>query len=174
MFLLNQQTNEKIILIARRHWIVILSGIITFVIFIFGGVIGLTFVRNLMSSHLELARYSNLIWLGFLFFFHLLLILIFKFLIDYYLDAWIITTERIIDIDQKGFFHREVSEFRISKVQDVTVEVNGILATFLDYGDVKVETAGESSTNFIFYQIPNPNKAKEIILQQLKKEATSL
>jgi len=167
--ILNQHFNEKILLVARRHWIVILTGLSIFIILAFIGIIILTIIKNYIGQNPNLANWANLIWLIMILYFHFILISAFKFIVDYYLDTWIITNERIIDIQQLGFFNRSVSEFKISKVQDVTVQIKGIIPTFLNYGDVKVETAGESSSEFIFYQIPNPTKAKEIILQQIGK-----
>jgi hypothetical protein len=43
---------------------------------------------------LSVSAYYLFAWLFFFFSF-----------IDYYLDVWIITSERIIDIQQNGFFH---------------------------------------------------------------------
>jgi hypothetical protein len=42
---------------------------------------------------------------------------------DYYLDLWVITDRRIIDVEQKGFFHREVTSFAFNQIQDVTVSL---------------------------------------------------
>ena len=46
---------------------------------------------------------------------------------DYYLDTWIVTTERIISIEQKGLFERTASELDLISVQDATAEVHGFL-----------------------------------------------
>lgn len=170
----DQHFNENIIFVARRHWIVFISGLSIFIILVFLGFVGLTIVKNLIAQNVISENWSNLIWLTIVLYFHFVLISIFKFLVDYYLDLWIITNERIIDVEQIGFFNRSVSEFKISKVQNVTVEISGIIPTLLNYGNVKVETAGESSKNFVFYQIPNPNKAKEIILQQIYNKNSDL
>jgi uncharacterized membrane protein YdbT with pleckstrin-like domain len=65
--------------------------------------------------------------------FFMLVIWIYGFMIwiDYYFDIWIITSERIINIEQKGMFTRKVSELRFQKIQDVTTEVIGFLPTIL-------------------------------------------
>ena len=84
---------------------------------------------------------------------------------DYYLDVWFITNKRIIDIEQKGFFRREISTFRMERIQDITIEIKGILQTFLDFGDIHVQTAGESQ-EFIIRGIGHPKQIKEIIMYQ--------
>jgi uncharacterized membrane protein YdbT with pleckstrin-like domain len=84
---------------------------------------------------------------------------------DYYLDTWVITNKRIVDIEQKGFFRRHTGSFRMERIQDVTIEINGILATLLRFGDIHVQTAGESR-EFVIKGIPKPKRLKEEILRQ--------
>src|SRR3989344_3750200 len=81
---------------------------------------------------------------------------------NYYLDVMIVTNLRIIDVDQKGFFSREIATLGIDKIQDITVNISGVLATFLDFGTLKIQTAAEVS-EFIIRDIPKPNEVKSII-----------
>ena len=97
----------------------------------------------------------------------ILAMLLFIFWIDYYLDMWIITSERIIDIEQTGLFRRQISEFMLDKVQDITVEIPDMIATFLKYGNLHIQTAGE--TSFDIKQIHNVYEAKNIILDSAKQ-----
>src|ERR1051326_7308467 len=57
----------------------------------------------------------------------------------YYLDQWIVTTTRIVDIHQFGFFRRHVSSFLLNHVQDVTTDVSGVLPTLFGFGTLRVE-----------------------------------
>ena len=84
--------------------------------------------------------------------------------IDYYLDTWIITNLRIINIEQHGLFSRTASELYLGDVQDVTSEVKGVIPTLFDYGSVYVQTAGERQ-RFHFKDIDHPEKTKEKILR---------
>jgi hypothetical protein len=84
---------------------------------------------------------------------------------DYYLDVWVITTERIFDVEQVGMFNRTISVFRLEQIQDVTVAVNGILATFLKYGDIHLHTAGEGD-DFIIRDADDPLHIKKIIMEE--------
>lgn len=88
----------------------------------------------------------------------------FKALTDFYLDTWIVTDHRILEIHQLGLFKRDISELRLSKIQDVTVKVEGLLPTFFNYGTVIIQTAGVIP-EFKFEQIPYPQQAKDRILQ---------
>ena len=81
---------------------------------------------------------------------------------DYYLDVWFVTDRRIIDVEQMGVFHRRISSLRFDKIQDVTVEVIGVVAEMLHFGDLSVQTAGENR-EFVIRGVANPIKAKEMI-----------
>lgn len=82
---------------------------------------------------------------------------------DYYLDIWIITNKRIIDVEQKGFFHREVTSFNYNQIQDITVETHGLLETFLKFGTLHIQTAGHNR-NIIIKDAHYPEEARSLIL----------
>ena len=102
-------------------------------------------------SILVISIYSLSIWL---FFFHAF--------VDYYLDVWIVTNQRIINIEQKGLFSRIVSEQKLNRVQDITSEVHGIWATMMHFGTVYIQTAGEEP-RFVFKQIPHPYDVRKVV-----------
>jgi len=89
---------------------------------------------------------------------------VFQSFIDYWLDVFILTDKRILDIEQKGLFNRTVSELRLYRTQDVTAEVKGVLRSLFDYGNVYVQTAGEEE-RFHFEDIPHPNHVAKMILE---------
>jgi hypothetical protein len=163
-----KHNDEQIILFLRRHWFVFLMRLLL-IIFSIIGLVLLYFFFNLLSSDFAQTDYYNLLLfaesLGTLFVWNLFFIL----WIDFYLDAWIVTDERIINIDQKGFFNRDISELKLTKIQDVTSEISGVIPTLLNYGNIYVQTAGEVE-RFVFRQIPNPNEVKNMIVQLQEKE----
>ncbi|MDP1845337.1 MAG: PH domain-containing protein [Candidatus Moranbacteria bacterium] len=163
-----QHENENIILFLRRHWFVFLMRILLVV----ASVISLIFVYFLFSainSNFAESEYHNLLLFGeslaTLFVWNFFFIL----WLDYYLDAWIVTNERIINIEQRGFFNRDISELKLTKIQDVTSEIIGVIPTLLNYGNIYVQTAGEKE-RFTFCQIPNPNYVKNVIVELQEKE----
>ena len=89
---------------------------------------------------------------------------------DYYLDALVITDKRILNVDQSGLFRHTVSEFRLDRVQDVTIEVPNFIATMLRYGNITIQTAGEVS--FSISEVPTPHIARDLILKQVREPAT--
>lgn len=83
----------------------------------------------------------------------------------YYLDAYIVTNQRVLTIDQIDFFHRKVSEADIGNVQDIEVVAKGFFANILHFGDVRIQTSGADQKTLFFDNVPYPYKAKDIILK---------
>jgi hypothetical protein len=54
-------------------------------------------------------------------------------------------------------------------MQDVNVEVNGIIATLLDYGTVHVQTASADVEEFKASFLPKPQEVKSVILAACDK-----
>lgn len=160
--------NEEIILFLRRHWFIFIMRFIMILVGIFAMVLMYFLFSSFIPGFKE-SEYYNLFLFGeslasvFLWNFFFILWL------DFYLDAWIVTNERIINIEQRGFFSRDVSELKLTKIQDVTSEIVGVIPTLFDYGNIYVQTAGEKE-HFTFYQIPNPNHVKNVIVGLQEKE----
>jgi len=163
-----QHEEEQVILFLRRHWFIFLTRIL-FILFSIVVLVTIYIFFNTVNSNFKESDFYNLLLFGeslaVLFLWNFFFIL----WLDYYLDAWIVTNERIINIEQRGFFMRNISELKLTKIQDVTSEIIGIFPTLLDYGNIYVQTAGEKE-RFTFYQIPHPNQVKNIIVQLQEKE----
>lgn len=80
----------------------------------------------------------------------------------------IVTDRNITQILQFGLFSRKVSQLNIVNVEDVTSEQRGILQTSLNYGVLKIETAGEQA-NFVYDFCPNSGNVAKIILDAREK-----
>ena len=89
----------------------------------------------------------------------------FSVITDYTLDVVKITNRRIIDIDQRGFFSRNIATVHLNMVQDVTIEATGILPTLLHYGNLTIQSAGEQK-EFVIKGLRNPDLVKEIIINE--------
>ncbi len=161
---------ENIVKVLHRNWFDIASQYFLVLLAIgvfFAGI----YVYPLIFPQFDGTEYNAL----FLFIENtfLLAIWIYCFLIwvDYYFDIWVITDERIINIEQRGLFLRRVSSAEYEKIQDVTVEVKGFLQTVINFGDVRIQTAGETE-NIVFRRISNPYEIKNLIakIQKEKKE----
>lgn len=81
-----------------------------------------------------------------------------------------ITDENIVDMDQIGLFQRTIATLRLSRVQDISVQVRGPMQTIFQYGTVIVQTAGEKEL-FHFDYVPNPYEVKATIVEIFEKFA---
>lgn len=163
-----QRENEEILRIIHRHWFNLLSHFLLILIFSVLLIASLFVVPLVFPEALTEQNARFFVFIENTFF---IFIWLFGFLtwIDYYFDIWIITSERIVNIEQKGLFVRHISELNFFRVQDVTAVVEGLLPTVLNYGDVEVQTAGEES-RFIFRQVPDPYHIKDMVMELSRRK----
>lgn len=81
----------------------------------------------------------------------------------YWGNRWIVTTDSITQLTQISLFDNQSSQLSLGNLEDVTAEQNGIFPHMLNYGFLKVETAGEHS-KFQFNYCPDPNRHAQQIL----------
>jgi uncharacterized membrane protein YdbT with pleckstrin-like domain len=156
--------NEKIVLEVRRHWFALLRGIIVTSLLILAPFIIIAFLQ---LKGISLAALGLVPLAVFLISSWTLLVWTFFYITwtDYYLDVLIMTDQRLIDIEQKGLFAREISELRLENIQDVKVEIHGFLETLFDFGNIHIQTAGAVGS-FTAHTVPKPNEIKDIILNR--------
>lgn len=87
----------------------------------------------------------------------------------WFFNIYIITDERIVDVDFQNIFFRKVSTAKIDEIQDVNIQSSGAFETFFGYGSVFIQTAAEVS-QFEFLYVPNPDKVGKIINQMIDME----
>ena len=160
--MLRLHENEKVVMTLHKHWWELGRTALAFLILLVVPPVVFTILpwvtRALDPSLIEqTANFLLSLYLMVLFAF------LFHFWMDYYLDMWIITTERIIDIEQRGLFSREVAEIPIRQIQDVTLDIHGIVETLLKFGTIKIQTAGERE--FLIKNVPHLYEAKDLILK---------
>lgn len=160
--------NERIIMELRRHWFSFARTATKYILLLLGPVIVYQIINNFEVSlwdrlynggltevvtRLMISIYYLGVWVFFLYSW-----------LDYYLDVWLVTNERVVSLEQRGVFNRQVSELRLARVQDVSSHVKGLWETFLHFGDIKVQTASEVP-NFDFYEIANPYEVSERLMR---------
>jgi hypothetical protein len=156
--------DEKIVAVVRHHWFVFFRSIIGLLLLFFIPFLVVPLVLAYATQGgsgipAGLGVFFASFWS--LFLWHLL----FARWTDYYFDVWIFTNERIIDIDQKGFFIRNIATLvSYDRVEDVQFELNGIFGNFLNFGHVQVQTAA-AEREFIMEEVANPQELVLIINQ---------
>ncbi len=163
---------EKIFEIKRRHHFIIVKNLLLIAIgfaIVLGIMIALFFTSfsfpEMLTDAVPFLLEVQIRFFG-LFVCSLILLMLwqsaFVSFANYYLDCWIVTNERTIHTELRSLFSRIISSVPHSKIQDITIDIKGILPTIFKYGDLQIQTAGKFH-EFIFKQIPNPYETKEII-----------
>lgn len=160
----NPIPNERVIHVLRRHPITLFSLAIGLALLLIGPFAVWFALSALQPNTLADQNTLAFILMGGSAFWLFAWLFLFQHFIDYYLDIWVVTTKRVLNIEQTGLFARTVSELRLYRIQDVTSMVNGFLHTIFDFGDVEIQTAGEK-TRFRFEEIPHPTRISKLILE---------
>lgn len=148
---LQLKDTEDIKLIVRRHPMTLLSGLaIAFAclvipfFFLFPlfawGIAGICLFGILLIAGILIAMRSILLWDS---------------------DVLVISTLRLVDVDQKGIFSRFVKEAPLSAIQDVAWHRKGLLDTIFRIGTLNVTIPGTG--NMMISRVAHPEQIHELI-----------
>lgn len=164
MFSKQLDEGEKIIVVIRKHWLVFALQAFCLILFMIAPLIAVVFLpASAGDALLQLGIHTDFLLLCYVLFVLFLWMLLFILWTTYFLDAWVVTNRRIIDIDQRTLFYRDITTLMLEKIQDVTVEVRGILATLFGYGKLILHTAGDSD-DIVINLAAHPQYAKDRII----------
>ena len=154
-----QDPEEKTILVTRKHRIILFSKM-SFVGF---SALLPFIIYSLISPLSWYPIISPLYWFLVSVWFLVLWNLAFYSIMLYFLNTVIVTNKRVIENKQEGFFRHTANELNLTKIQDISVKISGPLATFLDFGDIEIQSAG-AKAKFYFDALPRPQEIKKIIM----------
>lgn len=165
------EESENLIAVFRKHIFYFLTQIVGLVFVAIMPFFLYLFSKSFFS--LEISYQSVYLFLFvYLIFLTILWHIGFVLWTDYYLDMWVLTDKRLIDVEQKRLFSREVSSVRLDNIQDIKLEILGFIHTFVGMGSVHVQTAG-SQKEFVIHNAKNPEQVKEFILSAHNKQMES-
>ncbi|MBU4432144.1 PH domain-containing protein, partial [Patescibacteria group bacterium] len=160
----NQMPGEKVIKVIHRDFFILFKSVLLSILLM---ILPLLIVAALIlgkAGIMDNEIFLPLATLGASAYYLFVWLFLFFNFVDYYLDLWIITTERIIDIEQRGFFSRTISEQKIANIQDITSEIKGVIPTLLKFGYLYIQTAA-AKERFIFEDVPDPDGLRDIIIK---------
>jgi membrane protein YdbS with pleckstrin-like domain len=155
---------EQVILVVRHHWFVLLREVfgiaLLFILPFF--LLPMVFAFSAQTGNAPHIPGGMVLFFGSLWtlvMWHIL----FERWTDYYYDIWVVTSFRIIDIDQKGFFHRTIATMlTLDHIEDIETEEKGIFGSVLNFGSIQVQTAA-ARVQFRMPDVPNPNSIERVI-----------
>ncbi|MBI3956735.1 MAG: PH domain-containing protein [Candidatus Kerfeldbacteria bacterium] len=150
----NLKEGEEVLQYVRRYgWSLLLPGLIAGIVFF-----------SPFFFLFPLLRLGLPGVLGLLIVFLAGILLLIRLVVLYSLNVLLITNYRLIDVDQRGLFHREVSECTYDRIADVSFSMRGIPQTLLHYGNVQIQTAG-SQANLEVRNVRGPDRVQELIMK---------
>ncbi|MAF14202.1 MAG: hypothetical protein CMI53_04930 [Parcubacteria group bacterium] len=146
--------DENVIKIVRQRSLQLFQSIIIPIILI---ILPFFFLYPLFNwGNKGIILFSSLVFIG--------LIWLIRNVVIWYLQIFIITDKRVVDIDQKGMFRKTVSDIPLTKVGDVFYQVNGIWQTIFRIGNIYLVLT-DSKTKIEIKNIAQPSKTQQLVLQ---------
>jgi len=161
------QESEKVLLICRRHWIYLWPRILLEALIAVLPVVALFVVLRwadaLDGVAPKIAAVVSIVWLV------IWGVRIFFIKYRYDNDLWTITDQRIIDSYRSSPFSLKMTSADLVDVVDTAMERSGILATMLNYGRIRCETAGERQ-EISLPAVPHPSEVHALIDKERDRE----
>jgi len=152
----DQLDDEEVLLVFRKHPVVMRKGLILGMFCLLLGVIP-SLIKPEYSFFLEGLAAGALLGL----------ILYSPWWISWFYTVFIVTDRRFIQITQKGLFHRSVVDIGVNQIQMVNYEINGIQETLLGFGTIIIQTY---MGDLVIHEVHHPAKTQQAILGILREE----
>jgi len=158
----SQLENEEVLLLLRQHPITQIKWILI--------VILLLFVPYLLS----LVSFWDMVpdkyhFFGLVFWYLLVLGITMEAFLSWFYNVYIVTDERVIDVDFLSLIYKNISAAKLDNIEDVTATTTGAIQSVFNIGTVKIQTAAEV-TQFEFENVPQPNKVTTLLNELLLEE----
>lgn len=155
-----QEEKEDVVLFLRQHPIVNVPWIIGAIVMLIAPTVLFPFIFSFLP--IAGALPVGYMIVGTVFWYVATFGFILGNFLYWFFNIYIVTNERVVDIDFLYLLYKRFSQAELTKIQDLSYASGGILATVFDYGNVIIETAGEAP-NLEFGKVPHPQKVVETI-----------
>jgi hypothetical protein len=87
--------------------------------------------------------------------------------VPWFFSVFIVTDQRFIQISQKGFFHKAVTDITLPQIQLINYEIAGVEQTLLGYGTIVVQTyVGDLTIHHVHHPAKTAKKLQIILRDQ--------
>src|ERR1035437_6918 len=154
----DQFDDEEVLFVFRKHPVVMRRGLIFGLL---GPLVGT--LPTAIRPDLGFGYFFGGLALGIL----LGLIVFTPSWISWHFSVFIVTNQRLIQITQKGLFHRSVVDMGLGQIQMVNYEIAGLEQTLLGFGTIMMQTfVGD----LVVHDIHHPAKIQKRILEILREQ----
>lgn len=156
LFTRHLEDDEELALIVHKHWMLGIQNLLWPLCAFIGGLIFLyLFPFKVIYYVTALWSIVCVVWL-------------LRNFYDYYLDAWIITDQGIIDVEWHGWFHRQSSRVLYSDIQGLSYEIEGVVGTVMRYGTISVEKISNGSI-ISLQNVKSPKAVEALVLKKMEE-----
>lgn len=159
----SQERHEHILLVLRQHPISqvkkILAGLVLMFVPLLLSSIGVT---SLLPGSYQMS--ILIMWAIMTFGYY------FSIFLTWFFSVYIITDERIIDVDFYSLIHKDVSSAKLDRIEDTSAVTGGAIQSMFDFGTVSIQTAG-ATVQIDFENVPHPARITKLLNElQLEEE----
>ncbi len=154
-----QFEDEEVLLVFRKHPVVMRKGLVIASFAILLGTVPALIKPEFSWFFGGLAGGFILSGLVFL-----------PFWISWHFSVYIITNQRLIQITQKGLFHRSMVGLGLNQIQMVNYEIAGMQETLLGFGTIMIQTFVGSLT---IHEVHKPALIQKELLEILREQGIS-
>ena len=134
-----QRSGEQVLCVFRRHILTSFKGVLFFLFMSAFGVLPMLIWKD--DSHMFI------VWIAFIV--AGLLGMLYSYML-WYFSFYLLTTERLRQVRQKGLFNRSVVDLDLENIDSVSFGVAGLFGTIFNYGTILVQTeAGDLTLSSI-------------------------
>lgn len=154
----DQMPDEEVLYVFRKHPVVMRKGLIVGMLGPLLGVIP-TAVKPSLGMGWFVGGFLGGLGLG--------VLLFAPGWIAWFYSIFIVTDQRLIQITQKGLFHRSVVDIGLNQIQMVNYEVAGLQETLLGFGTIMMQTY---LGDLVIHNVHHPAKIQKKLLSILRDQ----
>lgn len=161
--------DESPVLIVRKHWLILARDTIGTIV---GGLLPAAILTGISTAGLmpkELLVYIPILTLIIALWTLVAWLALTILWTNYYLDVWVVTSKRVMNIEQIDLFNRRVVSWRAEDIREINVHIENVVQTFFNYGSIEIETAGSTADEYERIEgMPRPEHIREVILTKTR------
>lgn len=155
LFKKHLEDDETLVCVVHKHWLLGFRVLFWPSLFVLGCVWLMT-LAQVRGAYIAVAIITFVVLVWWL-----------RNFFDYFLDAWLITDQGIIDIAWFGWFHRQSTRVLYSDLQGISYEIKGVWGTLLRFGTLSVEKISTGTAVSLDY-VTNPKRVELLVLKNME------
>lgn len=164
-----QKHGESIILFLRSHLITNITWVLISFALLFLPILIIALFKDISLSFIPSENITRFAIIFTIFYYLMVFSYAFLSFLNWFYNIFLVTTERIVDIDYSDIVVHNIAITNLGHVEDVNYTQSGFIPTIINFGNLFVQTAG-TERNFEALSVPKPREATHIIGDLIEKK----